>query len=126
MAPLSLDLRERIVEALKKEPSSLKVAARFDVSASSVRKLRMKLQRTGEIAAGKAPGRERLVQGRSEKRLQQLIERYPDATLEVLCELLEEKTGVVVSETTMWRQLRRMGMTLKKSPSTRRRETART
>jgi transposase len=124
MAPLSLDLRERIVEALKKEPSSLKVAARFDVSASSVRKLRLKLQRTGEIAAGKAPGRERLVRGRSEQRLQQLIDRYPDATLEVLCDLLEEKTGVVVSETTMWRQLRRMGMTLKKSPSTPPRETA--
>jgi transposase len=64
------------------------------------------------------------VRGRSEQRLQQLIDRYPDATLEVLCDLLEEKTGVVVSETTMWRQLRRMGMTLKKSPSTPPRETA--
>lgn len=126
MAALSLDLRHRIMAALEKESSSLKVAARFDVSASSVRKLRLKVQRTGEIAAGKARGRERLVQGRSEKRLRQLIERYPDATLEVLCELLEEKAGVAVSETTMWRQLRRMGLTLKKSPSTRRRETART
>jgi transposase len=126
MRPLSLDLRRRIVEALKKESSSLKVAARFDVSASSVRKLRLKLKRTGEIAAGRAPGKERLVKGRTEARLRQLVARYPDASLVVLSELLADETGVGVSETTMWRQLGRMGLTLKKSRSTHRSGTDRT
>jgi hypothetical protein len=37
---LSLDLLRRIVLALKTEPSSTRVAARFDVSASFVRELR--------------------------------------------------------------------------------------
>ena len=109
--------------ALAEEPSSLKVGERFKVSASSVRKLRLKVERTGVVAAGKAPGKERRVQGRHEQKLRKLVERYPDATLPVLCELLLDATGVGVSETTMWRQLRRMGLTLKKSPSARRRET---
>lgn len=112
------------MEALAEEPSSLKVGKRFKVSASSVRKLRLKVDRTGVVAAGKAPGKERLVQGKHEQELRKLVAQYPDATLVVLCELLADATGVGVSETTMWRQLRRMGLTLKKSPSTRRRETA--
>jgi transposase len=93
------------MDALKKEQSSLEVAARFDV-----------VQRAGEIAAGKAGGETDSQKGRNEQRLRQLIERYPDVTLEVSCDLLEEKTGVAVSETTMWRQLRRMGLTPKKVP----------
>jgi transposase len=67
MKALSLDLRERILEALKTEPSSLIVAKRFRVSPSSVRKLRLKVVRTGEVKAGTAPGRERLVQGQVER-----------------------------------------------------------
>jgi transposase len=117
--PLSLDLRERILGALKTEPSSLIVAKRFGVSASSVRKLRLKVERTGEVEAGTAPGRERLVQGADEERLRRLVRQHPDATLNVLRELLADEGSVVVSETTMWRQLVRMGLTLKKRPSVR-------
>jgi len=124
MKPTSLDLRERILEALAEEPSSLKVGKRFKISASSVRKLRLKVERTGVVAAGKAPGKERLVQGKNEQKLRKLVAQHPDATLTVLCELLADATGVGVTETTMWRQLRRMDLTLKKSPSTHRKETA--
>lgn len=125
MAAISLDLRRRIIDALVDEPSSLKVAQRFRVSGSAVRKLRLKLKRTGQIAPGRAPGKERLVKGRTEETLRRLVARYPDATLIILCELLADKTGIAISETTMWRQLGRMGITLKKSPSTRRSGTAR-
>jgi transposase len=126
MKALSLDLRERILEALKTEPSSLIVAKRFQVSPSSVRKLRLKVVRTGEVKAGTAPGRERLVQGQVERRLRRLVEQHPDATLNVLRELLADVSEVSVSETTMWRQLVRMGLTLKKRPSEPRKRTART
>lgn len=125
MKAISLDLRRRIIEALEEESSSLKVAKRFKVSGSAVRKLRMKMETTGEFAAGKAPGRERLVQGTYERKLRRLVERYPDATLVILCELLADETELAISETTMWRQLRRMGLTLKKNPSTRPSETGR-
>lgn len=114
---MSLDLRQRILRALETEPSSLIVGARFGVSPSSVRKLRLKVQQTGEPKAGTAPGRERLVQGKVERRLLRLVKKYPDATLNILRELLADESGVAVSETTMWRQLMRMGLTLKKRPS---------
>jgi len=123
MKAMSLDLRERILAALEEEPSSLIVGKRFGVSPSSVRKLRLKVERTGEPRAGKAPGRERLVQGKVERRLHRLVAQYPDATLNVLRELLADESGVSVSETTMWRQLVRMGLTLKKRPSARTRGT---
>ena len=126
MRPLSLDLRERILAALTTEPSSLIVAKRFGVSASSVRKLRLKVLRTGEVKASTAPGRERLVQGADEEELRELVREHPDATLNVLRELLVDEGYVAVSETTMWRQLVRMGLTLKKRPSAPSRRIART
>jgi transposase len=126
MRPISVDLRTRILKALEEEPSSLVIAARFKVGASSVRKLRLRVKRTGAVEADSPPGRERLVQGEHEKRLRELVRECPDATLNVLCELLLDETGVSVSETTMWRQLERMGITLKKRVSAPRRGAART
>jgi transposase len=126
MGAISLDLRARIMSALEEEPSSLIVAERFKVGASTVRKLRLKVQRTGKLERDVAPGRERLVKGRHEERLRRLVREYPDATLNILRELLADATGVSVSETTMWRQLERMGITLKKRASTRRSATGRT
>ena len=116
----------RILQALEEEPSSLIVAARFKVGASSVRKLRLRMLRTGVIEPDSPPGRERLVKGEDEKRLRQLVRECPDATLNVLCELLADETGVAISETTMWRQLERMDITLKKRVSAPPRESDRT
>lgn len=117
MASISLDLRERILQALADDSSSLRVAERFSVSASFVRKLRLQVKRTGDPSPGKAPGKERLVQGSSEKRLRELIAKYPDATLVELAKLLERSARIAVSETTMWRSLRRLGLTRKKRVS---------
>jgi transposase len=122
---VSMDLRLRVIGALKKEPSSLKVGKRFNVSASFVRKLRLKSARTGDVAPGTAPGRERLVRGEAEETLRQLVSEQPDATLEELCELLRDRSGVNTSVATMCRQLSRMGITLKKRASTPRRGTRR-
>lgn len=126
MRPISVDLRARILKALEDEPSSLIVAARFGVGASSVRKLRLQMERTGSFEPGAAPGRERLVKGEVEDVLRRLVREYPDATLNVFADLLADETGVAVSETTMWRQFERMGITLKKRPSAPRSRTART
>jgi transposase len=82
--------------------------------------------RTGSFEPGTPPGRERRVTGPAEERLAQLVREYPDATLNVLREVLCDETGVSVSETTMWRQLGRMGITRKKRPSGHRSKTART
>jgi hypothetical protein len=46
--------------------------------------------------------------------LRELVETHPDATLIDLSRLLKKAAHVSVSETTMWRCLQRMGITLKK------------
>ena len=117
MTAISVDMRRRILEALEEDSSSLRIGRRFAVSPSFVRKLRMQVQRTGDPTPGKAPGKERLVKGATEKRLRKLAEKRPDASLVELSKLLAEATAVSVSETTMWRSLRRLGLTRKKSPS---------
>lgn len=117
MAAISLDLRKRILEALSEDSSSLRVGRRFSVSASFVRKLRIQVRQTGDPAPGKAPGKERLVKGATERRLRKLAAKRPDASLVELSGLLAKATDVSVSETTMWRSLRRLGLTRKKSLS---------
>lgn len=119
MASISLDLRERILKALLEDSSSLRVAARFAVSASFVRKLRIQVRRTGDARAGKAHGKERLVTGAKERKLRDLVDKHPDATLVELSKLLERSARLSVSETTMWRSLRRLGLTRKKRVSVR-------
>jgi transposase len=119
MASISLDLRERILKALAEDSSSLRVAKRFSVSASFVRKLRLQVKRTGDPKAGKAPGKERMVRGVAERNLRDLVDRQPDATLVELARLFKQSARIAVSETTMWRSLRRMGLTRKKRVSAR-------
>jgi transposase len=126
MSSISLDLRMRILKALEEDRSSLRVAKRFSVSASFVRKLRCQVRRTGVAAPGKAPGKERLVQGSAEERLRKLVAERPDATLVELSRLFERSARVSLSETTMWRSLRRLGLTRKKKPSTPVKERGRT
>ena len=70
---------------------------------------------TGRIEASPLPGKERLVKGEVERTLREMVKEFPDATLNVLREMLEDATSVRVSETTMWRQLIRMGFTRKKN-----------
>lgn len=52
-----------------------------------------------------------------ERRLRELVDKYPDATLIELAKLLERSARLSVSETTMWRSLRRLGLTRKKRVS---------
>jgi transposase len=47
--------------------------------------------------------------------LADLIEDNNDATLEELCSLLEEKTGITLSRATMGRMSQRLKLTVKKN-----------
>ena len=116
MAAISLDLRKRIKRALDSDPSSLRVAARFEVSASFVRKLRIQAPQTGDLSARRGSGKKRLDKGEQEETLRELVQKHPDATLIDLSKLLKRAARVLVSETSMWRSLQRMGITSKKDP----------
>ena len=115
----SLDLRQKVLAALETESSSEVVAERFGISGSFVRKLRVRVKQTGDPVAKSPPGKPRIVDSEGEDILRTLVEKRPDATLDKLVRLFPRHGGRKVSDTTIWRTLYRMGMSLKKSPSTR-------
>ncbi len=116
MQPYSLDLRQKIIEVYEQEKISIrKVAQRFHVAKSFVQKLLKQYQQTGDLKpkrqGGNSPPK---VQGADLVTLTEIIENNNDATLEELCELLAEKTGIEVSRATMGRISQNLDYTFKK------------
>jgi transposase len=116
MKAYSLDLRQRIVDAYKRqEGSQRELARRFKVSLEFVRSL-LKRQRDDQTIEAKQPtGGFAPKLAQSLEVVQQLVEENNDATLEELRVLVQQKTGVVVSVPTICRTLQQLGLTRKKN-----------
>src|SRR5260370_36253722 len=80
-APLSRDLRERIVEAVEGGSSMRGAAARFAVSPSSAIKLMARVRRTGSVAPARYGGHRRAVLAAHAGVLRGLVAAQPDITL---------------------------------------------
>ena len=113
-APLSRDLRERIVEAVRGGSSMRGAAARFAVSASSAIKLMARVRATGSVAPARYGGHRRPVLGPHEALLRSLIAATPDITLAELQAELYRQRGVTVCLATIHTHLRRLGLRHKK------------
>ena len=103
--------------------SSIETAETFGCSESWVRRLIQRRRETGslELPARKPPDTCKLDDA-DRQRLWALIEDKPDMTLGELAEALGRKASVP----TVWRETRRLGLRLKKRPSTPPSRTART
>lgn len=115
--PYSLDLRQRVLDALDEGESSPSVAARFAVSGSFVRKMRARREVLGHVRPDRFGGRQRLLSPQEEEKLCLLALAHADATLAELRELAKTAIGKTISVTIVGRRLNEMGMTRKKSPS---------
>ncbi len=116
---LSVDLRERVVQAVAAGVSCRAAAVRFGVSAASAIRWCARLRATGSVVPGALGGDRR--SGRTEAhaaRILELVARTPDLTLAELRAVLAE-SGVVVGRTSLWRLLDRHRLTRKKRPRTR-------
>jgi len=114
MAAISHDLRVRIFEARQAGETTSEVAERFAVSPAFVRRLLQRHRQTGSLAP---PGGRRGPQptlATQADRIRQLVAEHPDLTAGEI----RERLGVAVSVLTVWRMLRRLGLTFKKSRST--------
>jgi len=115
-APLSLDLRRRIVEAARSS-SQRAVAERFAVGLATVGRL-VARARAGEPLTPKphdgGPGR--LVGPDGEARFAAWLAENPSLTQAELAERFAAEAGRPISRQTAGRTLRRMGYALKKSP----------
>lgn len=119
MAPYSMDLRRRVVQAWDESGDADDVAATFSVSRAWVHRLVQRRRETGSIA----PRQQTTFRGRvlagQEDRLAALIAARPDATLVELRDALPTTAAL----STLWREIDRLGLTVKKN-RTRRRTTS--
>lgn len=115
MRAYSLDLRERVVADLDSGASQAETARKYRVSTRWIFKLLRQRDETGDLAPRQSrTGPPRALAGR-EAELAELVGQSPDATLDELRQALAAPVSVV----TVWRALKRSGLTLKKSCSCR-------
>jgi transposase len=111
--PYSDDLRERVVAALQGGESCRSVAARFKVAASSAVKWSQRAARTGSVSPGKMGGHRKPVLEPHRAWLLEQVRLRPELTVKALQALLAAR-GASVSHDTVWRFLRRCGLSFKK------------
>ena len=115
--PYSQDLRERVIDAVKRGEMSRRAAARrYEISESVAIKWLERVERDGSRepvghgghrASKLMPHRDFLEAARAEK---------SDVTLQALCDRLSAERGVKADTSMMSRFFRRIGVTVKKRP----------
>jgi transposase len=115
MRAYSMDLRQRVLAACDGGMGTTAVAGTFAVSPAWVRRLKQR-RRAGEVGPrrpahpGPAPAR-----AAHAGRLRELVRDHPGLTAAEY----RDRLGVDVAALTVWRALRRLGLTYKKSRSRR-------
>lgn len=113
-APLSQDLRKRLVRAVEEGSSARAAAARFEVSASAAIKLVRRVRETGRMAPARIGGYRKPLLAGQEGLLRELTVTRKGITLAEIRDTLLERGIAPGSLTTIWSTLRRLGLTHKK------------
>src|SRR5215216_2957904 len=114
MNAYSEDLREKIVEALKRGMGKSQAARTVSVSLSSVKRYAKRAEEGRPLAPKKRPGSKPKLDERASKLLEEDLKERPFITLQQRCEYLRVVTSVEVSRSTMCRAIKRMNATRKK------------
>ena len=114
-APMSMDLRGRIVRAVEGGSSIREAARRFAVSPSAAIKLMQRVRATGSAAPDRYGGYRRPLLAPYESTLRRLVESKPDITLAEAQAALHERIGLRAGLSTIHGALRRIGLRRKKS-----------
>ena len=115
-ARLSLDLRQRIVHAVRNGCSMREAARRCAVAPSTAVKLMQRFEATGSAAPGRFGGHRRRLLAPYEAELRRLVSDRPDTTLAELQGELRRRCGIVAGLVTIHHALHRLGLRHKKSP----------
>jgi transposase len=114
MNAYSEDLREKIVEALRRGMGKSEAARTFSVSLSSIKRYAKLAEEGRSLAPKKRPGSKPKLDERTSKLLEEDIKERPFITLQKRCEYLRALASVEISRSTMCRSLKRMNSTRKK------------
>lgn len=116
MKAYSEDLRQKIVDALKRGTSKNEAASLFGVSLSSVKRF-AKMERNGlSLTPRKPPGRPQKADEAMRKLLEADLFERPAATAAERLRYLKHMTGKSMSDSTVRRLVKRLGHSRKKDP----------
>jgi|SRR5215204_444045 len=114
MNAYSEDLREKIVEALRRGMGKSEAARTFSVSLSSIKRYAKLAEEGRSLAPKKRPGSKPKLDERSSKLLEEDLKERPFITLQKRCEYLLAVASVDLSRSTMCRAIKRMRSTRKR------------
>lgn len=117
---LSEDLRARVLARVDEGVPVYEAAEVFGVSVSYIYKALGRRRETGEVTARAQRSHQPRVLEPYHEALRARVAAVPDATIEEMREWLRRTHGVAASAGGMWNTLTRLGLTHKKSHSTRR------
>jgi transposase len=117
MKPYSKDLRLRVLAAIDRGMPRKEVARVFGVSEPTIRRYLRLRRESGDVEPKPVPGPPARKGAALEAALPAQARANPDLTLAEHCELFEDVHGVKVSTATMSRAFEKLGLPLKKSPS---------
>ena len=116
MSAYSLDLREKIVESVKKGVAKAETARRFGVDRATVKRYCKQLDERGTLEPRKAPGKRPKLDEKAMRLLAEDLEERPWATHSQRAEFVFAMSGVRVSEATVCRAVGRLNRSRKKDP----------
>ena len=125
--PISVEVRKRVVAAHREGKGTYaELADVFQVGEASVSRWLRLDRETGSLEPKPPPGRAPKLDERGRAVLRELVEQDNDATLAELASRLQERTGVKLVVSAVYKVLAKMGISRKKKTSTRVSETATT
>jgi transposase len=119
MDAYSLDLRKKIVEAKERGLPTVEAARTFGVGLSSVKRYAATAREGRSLAPKRRPGSKPKLDEGARKLLEADLGERPATTLPQRREFLRRTCGVLVSDSTVSRTLKRLGWTRKKDRSAR-------
>ena len=110
----SLDLRRRVIEAIKGGLSTRKAARRFAIGIATAGAWHRLWRRTGDVRPGRQGQPKRSKLDPHEDFILSLIEEMKDISLAELAERLAEERGLTACPATIWYFFDKRGITHKK------------
>ena len=114
MNAYSEDLRKKIVQAVEKGMPKVEAAKTFGVGISSVKRYVAAARAGRSLAPKRRPGSKPKMDEIARRLLESDLEERPAATLPQRREFLRRVAGVLVSDSTVSRMLKRLGWSRKK------------
>ena len=119
-----MDLREKIVESVKKGVPKSETARRFGVDRATLKRYCKQLDERGTLEPRKAPGKRPKLDEKATKLLAKDLQERPQATHSQRAQFLFAVSGVRVSEATVCRAIKRLSCSRKKDPERQQKETS--